>query len=88
MAIESRSPAPLLPLRIFRLRTLAAPTPRWRSSARSRSREFFLLTLYLQDVLRYSAIETGVAFIAFALTVVVVSNVGQVIVSRIGARRR
>ena len=33
--------------------------------------EFFLLTLYLQDVLHYSAVQSGVAFVAFALTVVV-----------------
>jgi predicted MFS family arabinose efflux permease len=48
--------------------------------------EFFLLTLYLQDVLHYSAVQTGVAFVAFALTVVVVSNVAQVLVRRIGVR--
>ena len=48
--------------------------------------EFFLLTLYLQDVLHYSAVETGVAFTGFALTVVVVSNVAQVVVGRIGVR--
>ena len=30
--------------------------------------EFFLLTLYLQDVLHYSAVQSGVAFTGFALT--------------------
>ena len=29
--------------------------------------EFFLLTLYLQDVLHYSAVESGLAFTGFAL---------------------
>jgi MFS family permease len=48
--------------------------------------EFFLLTLYLQDVLHYSAVESGVAFAGFALTVVVVSNVAQWVVGRIGVR--
>jgi sugar phosphate permease len=48
--------------------------------------EFFLLTLYLQDVLDYSALKTGVAFTGFALTVVVVSNVAQAIVTRFGVR--
>ena len=48
--------------------------------------EFFLLTLYLQDVLHYSAVESGVAFIGFALTVVVISNVAQVVVGRFGVR--
>ena len=48
--------------------------------------EFFLLTLYLQDVLRYSAVQSGVAFIGFALSVVVVSNLAQLIVGRVGVR--
>ena len=48
--------------------------------------EFFLLTLYLQDVLHYSAIQSGVAFAAFALSVVVDSNVAQAVVGRIGVR--
>jgi fucose permease len=48
--------------------------------------EFFLLTLYLQDVLHYSAMESGLAFSGFALTVVVISNVAQVVVGRIGVR--
>ena len=37
-----------------------------------------MLTLYLQDVLHYSAVQSGVAFVGFALTVVVVSNLAQV----------
>ena len=37
--------------------------------------EFFVLTLYLQDVLGYSAIQSGVAFTGFALAVVVASNI-------------
>jgi MFS family permease len=48
--------------------------------------EFFLLTLYLQDVLRYSAVQTGAAFSGFALSVVVASNVAQAIVGRVGVR--
>jgi len=49
--------------------------------------EFFLLTLYLQGVLRYSAVETGVAFSAFAGSVVVASNLAQRVVARIGVRQ-
>jgi EmrB/QacA subfamily drug resistance transporter len=86
VAIELRSPAPLMPLRIFRLRTLTAANVAMAIVGGVAFSEFFLLTLYLQDVLHYSAIETGVAFSAFALTVVVVSNVAQVIVGRLGVR--
>ena len=48
--------------------------------------EFFLLALYLQDVLHYSAVQSGAAFSGFALSVVVVSNLAQLIVGRVGVR--
>src|SRR4029079_14883944 len=49
--------------------------------------EFFLLTLYMQDVLQYPAVETGGAFAAVAVTIAVVSNGAQALVTRFGARR-
>jgi fucose permease len=86
VAIELRSPSPLLPLRIFRLRTLASANAAMAIVGAVAFSEFFVLTLYLQDVLHYSAVQSGVAFVAFALTVVVVSNLAQVIVGRFGVR--
>ncbi len=86
VALEARSPWPLLPLRLFRLRTLSAANASMAIVGAVAFSEFFLLTLYLQDVLRYSAVETGVAFVAFAGTVVVVSNVAQWVVARFGIR--
>jgi EmrB/QacA subfamily drug resistance transporter len=84
--VELRSPWPLLPLRIFRSRTLSTANAAMTILGAVTFSEFFLLTLYLQDVLHYSAIESGVAFTGFALTVVVVSNVAQLIVNRAGVR--
>ena len=86
VVIELRSKAPLLPLRIFRLRTLTAANATMLIVGAVAFSEFFILTLYLQDVLHYSAIQSGVAFAGFALTVVVASNVAQVVVGRIGVR--
>ena len=62
IVIELRSKAPLLPLRIFRLRTLTAANAAMAILGAVAFSEFFVLTLYLQDVLHYSAIQTGVAF--------------------------
>jgi EmrB/QacA subfamily drug resistance transporter len=87
VALELRSPAPLLPMRIFRLRTLAAANATMAIVGAVAFSEFFLLTLYLQDVLRYSAVESGLAFLGFALAVVVTSNVAQLVVGRAGVRR-
>src|ERR671924_1380352 len=86
IVIELRSRSPLLPLRIFRLRTLSAANATMAIVGAVAFSEFFLLTLYLQDVLHYSAVRSGLAFAGFALTVVVVSNVAQVIVGRLGVR--
>jgi EmrB/QacA subfamily drug resistance transporter len=86
IAIELRSPSPLLPLRIFRSRTLAAANAAMAIVGAVAFSEFFVLTLYLQDVLHYSAVKSGAAFAAFALAVVVASNVAQVIVGRLGVR--
>jgi EmrB/QacA subfamily drug resistance transporter len=86
VGIELRSRSPLLPLRIFRLRTLSAANATMAILGSVTFSEFFLLTLYLQDVLHYSAVQSGVAFAGFALSVVVVSNVAQAVVGRIGVR--
>ena len=86
VVIELRSKAPLLPLRIFRLPTLAAANVTMALVGGVAFSEFFVLSLYMQDVLHYSALQTGVGFVAFALTVVIASNVAQVVVGRVGVR--
>jgi EmrB/QacA subfamily drug resistance transporter len=86
VVIELRSPSPLLPMRIFRSRTLTGANVAMAIVGGVAFSEFFLLTLYLQDVLHYSAMQSGVAFTGFALAVVVVSNVAQVVVGRVGVR--
>ena len=47
---------------------------------------FFLLTLYMQEVLRYSPLRTGVAYIALTLTIIVFPGLAQALVTRIGVR--
>ncbi len=86
-AIEARSQAPLLPLRIFRLRTLAASNASGLLMGGAIFAQFFLLTLYMQEVLHYSALKTGVAYIGLTLTIIVFSAVAQALVTRIGVRR-
>jgi fucose permease len=86
VVIELRSKSPLLPLRIFRLRSLTGANAAMAIVGAVAFSEFFLLTLYLQDVLHYSAVQSGVAFTGFALTVVVISNVAQAVVGRFGVR--
>jgi EmrB/QacA subfamily drug resistance transporter len=87
IGIEMRSPAPLLPLRIFRLRTLSASNLTALLMGAAVFSQFFLLTLYMQQVLHYSALKTGVAYIALTLTIIAFSGVSQALVTRFGIRR-
>jgi EmrB/QacA subfamily drug resistance transporter len=86
-AIELRSKAPLLPLRIFRLRTLTASNLSGLLMGGAIFSQFFLLTLYMQQVLHYSALKTGVAYIGLTLTIIAFSAVAQSLTTRIGVRR-
>jgi EmrB/QacA subfamily drug resistance transporter len=86
VAIELRSTAPLLPLRIFRQRTLAAANGIAVIVGVVAFSQFFLLSLYMQQVLHYSALQTGVGFAATTLAIIAFANVGQNLVTRIGVR--
>jgi EmrB/QacA subfamily drug resistance transporter len=86
IVIELRSKAPLLPMRLFRLRTLAASNATQLLVAAGLFSQFFLLTLYMQQVLHYSALKTGVAYIALTLSIVLFSAVSQALVTRVGIR--
>src|ERR687888_801420 len=86
-AIELRSKAPLLPLRIFRLRTLSGANVSGLLMGGAIFSQFFLLTLYMQQVLHYSALKTGVAYIGLTLSIIVFSAASQALVTRIGVRR-
>src|SRR6476659_1106873 len=87
VVIEFRSKAPLLPMRIFRLRTLTASNITGLLMGAAIFSQFFLLTLYMQQVLHYSALKTGVAYIALTLAIISFSAISQMLVTRIGIRR-
>jgi EmrB/QacA subfamily drug resistance transporter len=86
VVIELRSKAPLLPMRIFRLRTLSASNLSGFLLAGALFSQFFLLTLYMQQVLHYSALKTGVAYIALTLSIIVLSAAAQALTTRFGVR--
>jgi EmrB/QacA subfamily drug resistance transporter len=86
IVIELRSAAPLLPLRLFRQRTLAAANGIAALVGVLAFSQFFLLTLYMQQVLHYSALQTGAGFAVTTLAIVVFANVGQSLVTRFGIR--
>jgi EmrB/QacA subfamily drug resistance transporter len=87
VVIELRSKAPLLPMRIFRLRSLTGANVTSFLVGTSVFSQFFLGTLYMQQVLHFSAIETGVAYLPLTLTIIVLAGVAQSLVTRIGVRK-
>jgi EmrB/QacA subfamily drug resistance transporter len=87
VAIERRTASPLVPFEVFRGTTLSTGTLITAIVASVGFSQFFLLTLYMQQVLHYSAARTGLAFVAIAVTVAVMSQVAQRVVTVLGPRR-
>jgi len=83
---ESRVKDPLMPFSIFRLRTLTASNVAGFTLGTALFAMFLMLTLYMQQVLGYSPIETGFAYLAVAGTAVVWANVAAVAVNRVGVK--
>ena len=86
LVIEMRSSAPLVPLRIFRIRPVLAANVVGFLLGAVIFANFFVLTLYVQQVLHWSALKTGVTFLATAGTVVIWAGVSQGLTTRFGPR--
>jgi len=84
LLIESRSAAPLVPLSIFRIRSLLGANVVGLLLGAVIFANFFVLTLYVQQILGWSALQTGVAFLATAGTVVIWAGVAQALATRYG----
>jgi EmrB/QacA subfamily drug resistance transporter len=83
---ERRVEAPLMPFHIFRVRTVAGANAVGFLLGGVLFANFFVLTLYVQDVLGYSAIKTGITFVATAGTAVVAAGVAQALTTRFGPK--
>ena len=80
--IERRHKAPLVPLRIFSDRSLAASDATFLLVAAGLFGMFFFCTLYLQQVLGYTALKTGVAYLPLSLTIIGASALASRLVDR------
>src|SRR4051812_10933414 len=87
VAIEGRAQQPLVPLRIFRARSLLAANVGLGFAAASVYSMSFILALYGQEVLGYSALEFGLAGLALPVTVAIGAIAGQFLVTRVGSGR-
>src|SRR5215211_7536831 len=80
--IERRHRDPLVPLRIFSNRSLAASDATMLAVAAALFGMFFFCTLYLQQVLGYSALKTGVGYLPLTLTLIGASALASRLVDR------
>jgi len=86
LILEARAEAPLLPLGLFRLRTLAGSNTVGFLLGASFFAFIFIGTLYMQQVLGYSALKTGLAWLAASVTSVALAGPAQMLVSRASAK--
>jgi EmrB/QacA subfamily drug resistance transporter len=84
VAIELRSKAPLVPFRIFRLRTLTGANVVGLLLGASLFSMFFFISLYMQQVLGYSAIHAGLSYLPLAVTIIIAAGLGGQLVTRFG----
>jgi EmrB/QacA subfamily drug resistance transporter len=83
---ELRHPNPVLPLSIFRVKGLAATDAAQVLGLAGFFSAFFFITLYIQEVLGFSALRAGVAYVPIAAIVTIASIGGSGLVPRFGTR--
>lgn len=85
--IQRRSPSPLLPLRVVLDRDRGGAYLALFLSAAGMFAAFLMLTFYLQQTLRYSAIETGLAFLPLPVVMIIVAAViGPLLARRVSGK--
>lgn len=86
LALERRSPQPLMRLSIFRLRSLAAADLTLLLTSAAVFATFFFISLYLQQILAYRPLTAGVAFLPFSAGIAGGATAARQLVPRLGVR--
>ena len=86
VAIERRSRAPLIRLDIFRSRSVTSANAVLLLAVAGMFSMFFFTGIYLQELLGYSPLKTGVAFLPMTGGIVIGAAVAQQLIARIGVR--
>jgi EmrB/QacA subfamily drug resistance transporter len=84
VAIETRSKDPVVPFGIFRSRTITGANVAGLLIGASLFSMFFFISLYMQQVLGYSAIHAGLSYLPLALTIIVSAAIASELTTRIG----
>jgi EmrB/QacA subfamily drug resistance transporter len=86
VAIERRSPAPLVRLELFKLRSLATGNGVFLLVVAGLFAMFYFASLYLQDILGYSPLTTGLAFLPVTFGIGIGATIAEKLIPRLGLR--
>jgi EmrB/QacA subfamily drug resistance transporter len=84
VAIELRAAKPLVPFSIFRIRTLTGANVVGLLVGASLISMFFFISLYMQQVLGYSAIHAGLSYLPLALLIMASAGIASQLVTKLG----
>jgi EmrB/QacA subfamily drug resistance transporter len=86
LVIEARSKAPLMRLSIFRVRALAVADSVLLLVASGMFGMFFFASLYVQEILGYSPLRAGLAFLPVTAGIMIGAGIAQQLIKRVGVR--
>jgi len=86
VAVEARTREPLVPLRLFRLRSVAVGNLATLVATAGGFAMWYFLSLYMQNVLHYSAVLAGLAFLPHTTGIIVGSKLAPRLMTRMDAR--
>jgi EmrB/QacA subfamily drug resistance transporter len=84
--VESRTSQPLMPLRLFRVRSVSAANTVLLTCGAATFGTWYFLSLYMQNVLHYSPVRTGVSFLPHTVAIIVGSKLAPRLMGRFDAR--
>ncbi|WP_069466044.1 MFS transporter [Actinacidiphila rubida] len=84
--VEGRTAQPLMPLRLFRIRSVSAANTVLLATGAAMFSTWYFLSLYMQNVLGYSPVQAGLAFLPHTLCIVVGSKLAPRLMGLVDAR--
>jgi EmrB/QacA subfamily drug resistance transporter len=84
--LESRSSAPLVKLSVFRIRSISVGNSAMLLVASALFGTFFFVSLYVQEILHYSPLKAGFAFLPMTLGIMIGAGLAQAVIKRVGVR--
>ncbi|WP_127484625.1 MFS transporter [Paenibacillus ehimensis] len=87
VVIENRTKEPLIPFRLFRVRTLTGATLSAALFSASFGSLYYFLTLYTQEVLHFSAVQSGLSFLPLTLSAFIGAKLVDKMVSKAGVAK-